>query len=127
MRSIRKLTTPEKKVKDKVVKLLKKYDAYYFYPVSGGYGASGVPDIVACMGGKFIGIECKANGGKPTALQTKNLNNIALNGGYSVLVDESGVGSLEMMLIEIHEGRGTLMAGIVFDLLKGNKDEDSGN
>lgn len=119
------MTTPEKKVKDKVVKLLKKYDAYYFYPVSGGYGASGVPDIVACMGGKFIGIECKANGGKPTALQTKNLNNIALNGGYSVLVDESSVGSLEMMLIEIHEGRGTLMAGIVFDLLKGNKDEDS--
>jgi hypothetical protein len=79
------------------------------------------------MGGKFIGIECKANGGKPTALQMKNLNNIALNAGYSVLVDETSIGSLEMMLIEIHEGRGTLMAGIVFDLLKGNKDEDSGN
>jgi hypothetical protein len=79
------------------------------------------------MGGKFIGIECKANGGKPTALQTKNLNNIALNGGYAVLVDESSVGSLELMLIEVHEGRGTAFAGIVFDLLKGNKDEDSGN
>ena len=118
------MTTPEKKVKDKVVKLLKEYDAYYFYPVSGGYGASGVPDIVVCMGGKFIGIECKADGGKPTALQTKNLNNIAKNGGYSVLVDESGIGSLRLMLIEIYEGRGTVFAGIVFDLLKGNKDGD---
>jgi len=120
------LTTPEKKVKDKVVKLLKEYGAYYFYPVTGGYGASGVPDIVACMQGKFIGIECKANGGQPTALQTKNLTDIAKNNGYAVLVDESGVGSLKLMLIEIHEGRGNVFAGIVFDLLKGNKNEDCG-
>ena len=95
------MTTPEKKVKDKVVKLLKKYDAYHFYPVASGYGSSGVPDIVACMRGKFIGIECKANGGKPTALQTKNLTDIVSKGGYAVLVDETGLGALEMMLIEI--------------------------
>ncbi|WP_396189658.1 hypothetical protein [Flavobacterium sp.] len=116
--------TPEKKVKDKVVKLLKEHDAYYFYPVTGGYGASGVPDIVVCMGGKFIGIECKADGGKATALQMKNLTSIAKNGGYAVLVDETGIGSLKMMLIEISAGRGTAFAGIVFDLLKGSKDED---
>jgi hypothetical protein len=119
------MATPESKVKKRVKKILDDLGAYHFSPMATGFGRSGVPDIIACYKGRFIGIECKANGGKPTALQTKNLNNIALNGGYSVLVDESGVGSLEMMLIEIHEGRGTLMAGIVFDLLKGNKDEDS--
>ena len=52
------MTTPEKKVKKKVVALLLKYSSYYFYPVTAGYGASGVPDIVACVQGKFIGIEC---------------------------------------------------------------------
>jgi hypothetical protein len=111
-------------VKDKVVKLLKKYDAYYFYPVASGYGATGVPDIVACIRGKFVGIECKANGGKPTALQTKNLNEIAKNNGYAVLVDESGLGALGMMLEAIAGGSGAGLAGIVFDLLKGKKDED---
>jgi len=42
------VTTPEKKVKEKVVKYLKEYgkDIYYFFPATGGYGRSGVPDIV---------------------------------------------------------------------------------
>jgi len=49
--------TPEKKVKTKVVAILKELRAYYFYPVAGGYGASGVPDIVGCHNGKFFAIE----------------------------------------------------------------------
>ncbi len=38
--------TPEAKVKKKVVAHLKTLGAYYFYPVTGGYGKSGVPDII---------------------------------------------------------------------------------
>ena len=52
--------TPEAKVKKKVVDVLKKNNAYYFFPATGGYGRSGVPDIVCCYRGIFIGIECKA-------------------------------------------------------------------
>ena len=48
--------TPEKKVKDKVTSVLKSIGAYYFYPVSGGYGRSGVPDIIGCYQGMFFGI-----------------------------------------------------------------------
>jgi len=119
------LTTPEKKVKDKVVKLLKKYDAYHFYPVASGYGASGVPDIVGCLHGKFIGIECKANGGKRTALQTKNLTDIVNRGGVAVMVDESGLGSLELILLTLRTEKIT-KPGMLYDLLKGSKDEDCG-
>ena len=43
--------TPEAKVKKKVVAVLKELGAYYFYPVTGGYGQSGVPDIVGCYQG----------------------------------------------------------------------------
>ena len=60
--------TPEKKVKNEIVKILKSMGVYYFYPVASGYGASGVPDIVACINGRFVGIECKAGKGEPTAL-----------------------------------------------------------
>jgi len=35
--------TPEKRVKDSVTKILKAHKAYYFYPVMGGYGRSGIP------------------------------------------------------------------------------------
>jgi Holliday junction resolvase len=68
--------TPEKKVKQRVVAQLKELGAYYFYPATGGYGSSGLPDVVCCLDGRFIGIECKAGKGKTTALQDKNLREI---------------------------------------------------
>lgn len=90
--------TPEKKVKDKVVKQLKALGAYYFYPVTGGFGSSGVPDIVGCYNGKFFGFECKANGNKPTALQKKNLDEIIGVGGLAVVIDEHNVHEVTAIL-----------------------------
>jgi hypothetical protein len=92
------MTTPEKKVKDKVVKILKELGAYYFYPVTGGFGRSGVPDIVCCLQGNFIGIECKAGNNEPTALQYKNLEEIQDAGGYAFIVNEDNIDSLERVL-----------------------------
>lgn len=92
-------STPEKKVKDKVVKILKQLGAYYFYPVTGGYGSSGVPDIVGCYRGTFFGIECKAGSNKPTALQEKNLADIARAGGIALVVNEENVNDVLNTLI----------------------------
>lgn len=106
-------STPEKKVKDAVKKLLNEHGAYHFSPVTGGFGTSGVPDIVACLHGKFIGIETKAGKGKPTALQEKNLMNIMGTGGIAVLVNEGGIGALALFLkAELPE------QGMFLDLLK---------
>ena len=49
--------TPEKKVKDKVVAILKRFGVYYFFPATHGYGRSGVPDIICCFKGFFLAIE----------------------------------------------------------------------
>ena len=43
-------------------------------------------------------IECKANGGKPTALQMKNLRELSSAGGIAVLVDETGFNELSNLL-----------------------------
>ena len=90
--------TPEVKVKRKVVATLKELKAYYFYPVTGGYGGSGVPDIVGCYKGRFFGIECKAGDNKPTALQYKNLRAIQDCGGIALIVDENNVDQLHGVL-----------------------------
>ena len=90
--------TPEAKVKKVVVKHLKSMGAYYFYPVTGGYGGSGVPDIVGCYKGKFFGIECKAGKNTPTALQEKNLSDIALAGGVAAVVNELNMKDIEELL-----------------------------
>lgn len=90
--------TPEKKVKVKVMSQLKELGAYSFYPVTGGYGSSGIPDIVGCYKGLFFGIECKANGNKPTALQEMHLENIVSAGGIALVIDETNVAGLSDML-----------------------------
>ena len=80
--------TPEKKVKNAVVKQLKELGAYYFYPVTGGYGASGVPDIVGCYYGRFFAFECKAGKNKVTALQQKNIDQIIAMKGIVAVINE---------------------------------------
>ncbi len=92
--------TPEKKVKKKVVEILKQYNAYYFYPVTGGYGASGVPDIIACYNSKFLGIEVKADAKKrgPTALQQKNIRQINDAGGVGVVIDANNLDELKEVM-----------------------------
>lgn len=91
--------TPEKKVKNMVVKNLKLWNAYYFFPATGGFGRSGVPDVIACLKGQFIGIECKAGNNKPTELQKRELCNIQTAGGYAIVVNESN----EHELVELLE------------------------
>ncbi len=83
--------TPEAKVKKKVVAQLKELGAYYFYPATGGYGQSGVPDIVGCYKGFFFGIECKAGKNKPTPLQDKNLKQIRATGGLDLVINEDNM------------------------------------
>jgi len=92
--------TPEAKVKKKVISILKELRAYYFYPVTGGYGSSGVPDIVGCHNGRFFGIECKAGANKPTALQQKNLDAIKAMGGVALLINETNIDNVRYALGE---------------------------
>lgn len=92
--------TPEGKVKDKVKKVLKELNAYYVMPATGGYGASGAPDFIICRDGMFYGVECKANGNEPTALQTKHLADIRTAGGKAIVINEDNIGELKDFLLD---------------------------
>lgn len=91
--------TPEVKVKKLLTAQLKALGAYYFYPVTGGYGASGVPDVICCYKGRFFGFECKAGKNKPTALQAINIEAIRNAGGFAIVVDEENVGLMRDYVI----------------------------
>lgn len=98
--------TPESKVKDRVKKILAKFQkTYHLMPVTGGYGSSGAPDIIALVEGKFIGIECKANGNKPTALQMKHLEKIVGADGYGFVVDDKSIGVFILALDNVVNNR----------------------
>lgn len=96
--------TPEGKVKAKVRKMLTEAGVYYAMPVTGGFGNSGVPDFLICAQGVFAAIECKANGGKPTALQRKHMDEIEKAGGFAVVIDEKNLDTLKEWLVMITTG-----------------------
>ena len=96
--------TPEKKVKAACTALLDKYGAYWFFPVMGGYGRSGIPDIVACHKGRFLAIECKAGFNKTTALQEREIAAIHKAGGAAIVVREDTLDLLESWLIRSAHG-----------------------
>ena len=80
--------TPEAKVKKKVVNILEDEDVYYFFPATHGFGRSGIPDIVCCVNGYFLAIECKAGKNTPTVLQLREIDKINHNKGVAFVVNE---------------------------------------
>jgi Holliday junction resolvase len=90
--------TPETKVKDKVVKVLKAEGVYYFFPATFGMGRSGVPDIIGCVQGKFLAIECKAGGNKPSVLQQRELHAINTAGGVAVVINEDNIDEVALII-----------------------------
>lgn len=90
--------TPEAKVKARIKKILAGVGAYYAMPMGTGFGNSGTPDFLVCHQGKFLAIEAKANGNKPTALQMKYLNDVTRAGGVALVIDETNVETLKEWL-----------------------------
>ena len=97
--------TPEGKVKKAVKKVLDDCGAYYFFPVTGGFGRSGVPDIICCIDGKFVALECKAGKNTTTALQDREIDLIRKNKGLALVVNEDTVDTLPEFIQFIKERR----------------------
>lgn len=90
--------TPERKVKQQVVALLKEHGVYHFFPAANGLGRAGIPDIIACAWGSFLAIECKAGKGTTTKLQEKELAAIRRAGGTTLVINENNVDALGPVL-----------------------------
>ena len=99
--------TPEKKVKDKVKSIFTAHEVYFFSPATHGFGRSGVPDIVACVNGCFLAIECKAGKGKTTALQDRELIAIHKAGGSAVVINETSLHTLQGIITDIKQRTAT--------------------
>ena len=68
------------------------------------YGTAGIPDILACIGGRFYGFEVKTERGKPTALQEATIRKIQAAGGIAAVV--RSVADVKAVLTEGSDGNG---------------------
>lgn len=77
----------EKNFENKVKTYLKNYGCWFLkYWGGAAYTKSGIPDILTCSDGWFLGIEVKAEKGEPSLLQLYNLRRIRESGGYGILL-----------------------------------------
>ena len=77
----------EKNFENKVKDFLKKENCWFVKYWGGGeFTKAGIPDILCCCNGYFLGIEIKAPKGKPSELQKWNIKKIIEKCGYGVIL-----------------------------------------
>lgn len=77
----------EKNFENRVKAFLTLQGCYFIKYWGGGeFTKAGVPDILCCCNGRFLGIEIKSPKGKPSALQLHNLKKIDEAGGMGFLL-----------------------------------------
>lgn len=91
----------ENKIKDFLNNL---QNTWFFKHWAGAYSPKGIPDILACINGRFVGIEVKASKGKASPLQVRNVNLINEAGGYAIIVYPDQFEDLKINLLKISEG-----------------------
>lgn len=77
----------EKRFENKVKKFLKDQNCYFVKYWGGGqFTKSGVPDILCCCNGYFVGVELKADNGTPSELQLFNVREINKTNGFAFIL-----------------------------------------
>lgn len=77
----------ESDIVKKILKYLKTVEGCFFWKEHGGmYGTAGIPDIICCYCGRFIGFEVKTDVGEPTKLQLAAIRKIQSAGGIALVV-----------------------------------------
>ena len=70
----------------KIKTYLKERGAYVEKIWGGGFQSAGIPDLIACYRGYFLGIEVKVGNNKPSDIQKAKIKLINKAGGYGVVV-----------------------------------------
>lgn len=95
----------EKAFENKIKKFLKNENCYFIKYWGGGiFTQEGVPDIIACCNGHFLGIEVKAENGRPSELQKYNIEQIKKSGGIGLIVYPKDFEKLKNIIRSLNEG-----------------------
>lgn len=71
----------------KIRKYLATLEDCFFWKEHGGqYGTAGIPDIIVCYRGRFVGLEAKAGANRAPRLQAATIQQILAAGGVAAVV-----------------------------------------
>ena len=82
----------------------------YFKIHGGPYQTAGIPDILLCFDGVFLGIELKRPGGRLTPLQNVTLQRIRAAGGEGLVITTDT--PVDEAIRRIHDARNAVMPAL---------------
>lgn len=91
----------EKDFENKVKECLREQAAWFVKTWSNGIQREGIPDILACVNGYFVGIEVKAEKGHPSDLQLRNVRKIREAGGLAFVLYPEQFDAFKMMISDL--------------------------
>lgn len=95
----------EKQFETKIKKFLISKDIWFIKIWGGGFQRAGIPDILACINGKFVAIELKGPTGKPTELQKYNIARINESKGIGLILYPHQFEEFKTLVNELLKGR----------------------
>lgn len=99
----------DEKIFENRIKKFLKSEGCWFIKYWGGaaYTKAGIPDILACCNGSFLGIEVKASRGRASELQLYNLRKIDEAGGFGILLYPDDYPAFQELIRCIKSGAAT--------------------
>lgn len=89
---------PEKNFENKVKQFIEDAGGWHVKFFANKMTKSGIPDILACVNGYFVGIEVKAQNGKPSELQLYHCEKIRRSGGFAFILYPSGFDDFKIFI-----------------------------
>ncbi len=82
------MTTPEGEIKDSICAYLRSLspELWYYRAQGGAYGHPGVPDLVCCLKGRWVGLEVKTPRGRVSGFQESCQEQVREAGGIYEIV-----------------------------------------
>ena len=94
----------ESAVQKEVLQTLRKHGGFWWKDAAGPYQQQGIPDIIGCYRGHFVGIEVKRPLlGKATPMQQKTMDAIKAAGGYAYIATSARDAEILLALLDAFE------------------------
>lgn len=93
----------EKQFENKIKDYLKSKGCWHVKFFANGMTRSGIPDILACVNGRFVAIEVKAENGRPSKLQLWNVEKIKEANGIAVIAYPKDWEKLKQLIDDLIE------------------------
>ena len=94
----------EKNFEERIKKFLESENCWFVKFFANAYTKSGIPDLLVCCNGHFLGVELKGPKGRPSELQKWNIQKIKEAGGIAMVLYPKDFDDFKQLIYELKGG-----------------------